>query len=368
MYNTKFFKETYALKQKIVSGQLTTDDASMISETFSDHMSKTPHVFNIETTNYCNMTCVMCQRTADLQRPLRHMDLKTYKAVVDSMQPVSDEEMNDWQAFVNNHLRKDRAPSENNFYYDVISKCVTLHGFGAPLLDPLLPERVEMLTRKKIPSYFSETPANIRLDLIKNLFDAGVAYIKFAVDSLDDDCTKEIRGKQADFTKSYQKILEVLALKEKMKAKTTIVVTMLDFYGDYSPQSEPYRFLKLWEGRDVYVFVKTVDNKWLLDQKGAAQKAQGENQNHYSKQYCEFPWTSVTILVDGSVVPCTQDVNGEWTFGNVNEEPLEKIWQSEKFKEFRKMHITGEFPADFMCHTKCDLNRVSQFLNGVLVK
>lgn len=364
MYDTNFFMSTLKLKKKIVSREATFRDSEAICQIFNQNLAPSPLVFNIETTNFCNMTCVMCQRTNELKRPLMHMEMQTFKNIIEQLKPRTPEDYQRWQKFVRENLDESSEPSENNFYYQVISKSITLHGFGEPLLDPMLPERVALMTQSRIPSYFSCIPNNIRLDFIKELFQAKVGYIKFAMDSLDDARAREIRGKKADFTRAYELVGKVLELKKAMGAETVIVMTMLDFIGTNGPDSETKRFLDLWRERDVYAYVKSLDNKWLLDRKGEHEKARGKDRSHYSKQYCEFPWTSITILADGSVVPCTQDINGLWVFGNVNEKPLAAIWGSPKYQEFRQMHVMGNFPPDFMCHSRCDLNLASYFLGN----
>jgi radical SAM protein with 4Fe4S-binding SPASM domain len=147
-------------------------------------------------------------------------------------------------------------------------------------------------------------------------------------------------------------------MKEKMEAKTIMVLTMLNMFGDLS-QGE--KFLDLWKGKDVYAYVKSLDNKWLLRDSGKTEQSLVENENHYTGQYCEYAWTSITILADGSVVPCTQDINGTWTFGNVNEQLLVDIWNSEKYRKFREYQLSSDTPRDFMCHSKCDWNVVSDY-------
>jgi radical SAM protein with 4Fe4S-binding SPASM domain len=350
------------MKQKIVNGEYGPNDAVAIEELFNSQITRSPFVFNIETTNYCNMTCVMCQRTTDFHRPLSHMSLETFNSIVNQMQPLPPHDFDNWQHFVRERLRTSTPPSENNFYFDIVARSVTLHGFGEPLLDPYLPQRVAALSQKKISSYCSCNPCNIRLDFIKKLFEAGLGHIKFAIDSLDDVRARQIRGKRADFTRSYQNVLGVLKLKGEMNARTEIILTMLDFTGDFGPESEARRFMNLWEGLDVYAYVKTVDNKWLLDKKGKKEELKGQGKSHYTKQYCEFPWTSITILADGSVVPCTQDINGLWTFGNVKEQSLIDIWNSPKYQEFRHLHTAGKFSPNFMCHAKCDLKLAAYYL------
>ncbi|MCP4264270.1 MAG: radical SAM protein [Candidatus Brocadiaceae bacterium] len=361
MYDTNFFRNTYELKNKILNREFAGKDSNDILDKLNAHISPSPFVFNLETTNLCNMSCIMCQRTTDFKQKLWQMDDTTFNLVLKQVKPQEKTILTEWQEFVNKRLRgSERDPSENNFYYDIVFKSITMHGFGEPLLDPRLPDRVSALSKLNIPTYFSCNPCNIRLDFIKRLLEAGAGYIKFAIDSLDDDEAKKIRGKNADFTKSYQQVLEVLDLKRRMKADTVIALTMLNFSGNSNIET---RFLDLWKGKDVYAYVKSVDNKWLLDKKLEENKTSGENKSHYKKQYCDFAWTSITILSDGSVVPCTQDINGTWVFGNVKDQSLREIWNSDKYLEFRRLQLSKDHPEDFMCHSKCDLDIASYFYN-----
>lgn len=345
---------SYDLKREILKGRHVGTAATDIYEKLNACLSPRPCVFNIETTSYCNMRCVMCQRTTDMTRKPRHMDMKTFSRVADQLSPMSDAEKAQWRAFVERRLLTGAETTENTFYFDIVSQSVTLHGFGEPLLDPLLPQRVALLSQRSIPSYFSCNPCNIELDFIEELFDAGIGYIKFAMDSLDDAEARRIRGGPADFSRSYENILKVLELKKRKGASTVIVMTMLDFCGEFGQTSQAARFLELWRDKGVYAYVKTVDNKWLLQRKGETDKSRGENKSHYCAQYCEYPWTSLTVLADGSVVPCTQDINGSHIFGNVNDAPLAGIWNNREMRQFRMAQITGEFPDDFMCHARCD--------------
>ena len=93
------------------------------------------------------------------------------------------------------------------------------------------------------------------------------------------------------------------------------------------------------EGYDVFAYVKSQDNRWYFEVDETM-----TNFSHYSKQYCEYPWTSTTVMADGSVVPCTQDCNCEMAQGNVKEESLADIWNGENYNNLRHWHITGNFP------------------------
>ena len=358
MYDTDFFIKTAPLKKQIILKSFKNGDKDMIYNELEKNRNSEAFLFNIETTSVCNMHCIMCQRTTDMKRKPGHMRGKTFNSLVEQLEPQKEDILRKWKVYVDKNLRESHAISENNFYFDILCETVTLHGFGEPLLDPYLPKRVEMLTKKSIPTYFSCNPCNINLGYIEKLLQSGIGYIKFAIDSLDDLESKEIRGAKTDFTDSYRNVLEVLKLKEKYKVSTIIIMAMLDFYDDSSIAN---KFLQLWKDKDVYAYIKSMDNKWLMKRKDNANEAQGRNISHYKKQYCEFAWTSMTILEDGSVVPCTQDINGLWTFGNINRQSLNDIWNSNKYKQFRHLQLSNDFPEDFMCHSKCDLNIISDF-------
>ncbi|MFW5607577.1 MAG: SPASM domain-containing protein, partial [Campylobacter hyointestinalis] len=48
---------------------------------------------------------------------------------------------------------------------------------------------------------------------------------------------------------------------------------------------------------------------------------------------------SMTIMVNGDVVPCCHDACGKEVMGNLIEQNLDDIWNGEKFQNFRdKIH------------------------------
>ena len=136
-----------------------------------------------------------------------------------------------------------------------------------------------------------------------------------------------------------------------------LVPTMIALSEDTASRQMHSRFMDLWKDKDVFAYVKSQDNRWLLEE-----DENMENRSHYETQYCEFPWTSLTVMADGSVVPCTQDYDTEISLGNVNEQTLEEAWNGESYKNLRRMHITGEFPEGHKCNERCDQRKLYQYL------
>ena len=68
MYDINFFKKSYPLKKSITEGRLSLGEKQNIEKELEKLRSKSPTIFNIETTNYCNMKCVFCARTIYMER------------------------------------------------------------------------------------------------------------------------------------------------------------------------------------------------------------------------------------------------------------------------------------------------------------
>lgn len=356
MFDIDFFKSTFDLKKEIITHKWKTDNYLELFSRYEQHRNIKPYLFSIETTNNCNMTCVMCPRTTEMNRKIENMDLEIFKRIAEQISPQNETVFNDWVHFIEKEydIRQEES-GENAFYFFISSKAVTMHGFGEPLFDPLLRERIEILSKKDIPTYFSCNPSNIDHKKIEALFLAGLKYIKFSVDSMSDEKIKEIRGSHADYSKAEKKILQLLDIKKKKNYPATVVLCMIKLNREQDEEAE--KFLRIWKDKDVYAYIKSQDNRWYF------KNQRSENaRSHYESQYCEFPWTSLSVMVDGTVVPCTQDFNCEMPMGNIMKESLEEIWNSEKYKEFRIMHIRGEFPKNYRCKERCDLKIVSDFL------
>ena len=82
MYDIDFFKKTNNLKKKITSNLLKSADIEDISIELESLRKKSPYIYNIETTNYCNMKCVMCPRTMFMTRKNIWIDDKLFENLI----------------------------------------------------------------------------------------------------------------------------------------------------------------------------------------------------------------------------------------------------------------------------------------------
>ncbi|MEZ4805500.1 MAG: radical SAM/SPASM domain-containing protein [Bacteroidia bacterium] len=353
MFDIEFVKSSVDLKKKIVNRSFTGDAIEALEKL----RPKIPAVFQIETTNICNMKCVMCPRTTLMERKLGSMDIETFTHLIEQIEPHSNNQWTDWEEFVAKDFMKNSKTHEEDFFYFMIcAKTLILHGFGEPILDKTLPEKIAIASKKGLPTYFSMNPVNIIEDKIIAIAEAGLDYLKLSLEGLDNETQMFYRGrvdKSIDIT--LNKIFKTIELYKERNYKTKIIITRLNFKDDENEQQE---FLDFWSQYPVLVYVKNQHNRWLYKEENVS-----DNTAEYMQRYCEFPWSSVSVLYDGTVVPCPLDYDGILNMGNINNESLYDIWNGEKFDALRRMHVNGSFPEGHFCKKNCDYNQVYEFTN-----
>ncbi len=347
MFDIKYYQRASGIKKRLAAGEKLGKE--YLSGELERCRSKDPVLFNIETTNACNMKCVMCPRTTMMTRPVETMDMETFKKIAGQIKPFMAQEWKEWEDFCESYYGVPRdGMSENHYFLYVIPKVIVLHGYGDPLLDVRMPERISMLTELGIPSYFSCNPANINIDKTAKMFEKGLCYVKFSIESIDDGVHKMIRGDASNFTESYSRILELLRIKKANNYKTTIVITMLDLgrqmqQGDFEKLKDRFRDL------DVYAYLKSQDQKWYS-------KKEIQTKSIHWTEFCQFPWSSMTVKSNGEAAMCVEDFNNEIILGNAKKEPLYEIWNGRRYAELRKMHF--EMDRKVKCTQNCDMRLI----------
>lgn len=355
MFDIDYFMKAHQLKKQLMAGELKGTNKATLFDKLESFRNPEPVVYNIETTNACNMRCEMCPRTTKMTRPIETMKLATFQNIVSQLKPHSKEKWTEWEAFVAREYGIPRdAMSENHFFLYIIPKVIQLHGYGDPLLDKSMAEYVKLLKTKGFFSYFSCNPANIDIDKTVQMFENGLDYIKYSIESVDDARHKEIRGSASNFTESYKKILHLLDVKKKSGFKTTIIITMLDLNKSWQ-QEEFDKLRQAFAGLDVYIYLKSEDQQWYR------KDFHGTKSVHWS-EICQHPWMSMTIKSNGEAAMCMEDYNNEIVLGNVLKESLSDIWNGAKYEKFR--HDQFDLTKGLKCTEECDMKLVGDFLGG----
>ncbi len=352
MIDINFYRKFDAIRARLEKGEKF--DKEELFDTLEELRSKKPIVYNIETTNACNMRCQMCPRTTMMTRKIETISLDLFSKIVDQIEPHKNSDWFLWENFAKEHYGiLPNEMSENHFFLYIIPKVIQLHGYGDPLLDKNIAKEVKILKQKGFHSYFSCNPANINIEKTVEILANGLNYIKYSIESVDDDQHKQIRGQASNFTDSYKKILTLLSIKAQKKYNTTIIITMLDL--NRAGQLEEFEKLKeAFKGSDVYIYFKSEDQQWYR------KDYHGTKSVHWS-EFCKHPWISMTIKSNGEAAMCMEDYNNEIILGDANRATLYDIWNGEKYRKFREDHL--DLTPGIKCTERCDMNLIGGLTN-----
>jgi len=331
MIDIRYYQKAFEVKQILKEDKIDGEDAYLF---FNCYRQRDPVVFNIETTNICNMACSMCPRTNQMTRPMGTMSLQLFKKIVKQLRPWSPKEWQQWISFVKEKYGvKEYEMNENHFFLYIVPKVITLHGYGEPLLDRFITQRIKILKEQHIPTYFSCNPNNITIKNGRSLLWAGLDYLKFS-------------GENIKLFEKSKSIIEHLIIERDInKDPTTIILDIVGSEKDYMKLEE------MFEDYDVYMYLKSKDNQWY-NSAGTKQQA-----IHWSEP-CQFPWSSMSIMWDGTVVPCGQDFNNEMEMGNVHDQTLYDIWNSDGYRNLRVNQLLKS--TKIKCFGRCDMKVIGK--------
>lgn len=257
-----------------------------------------PHVDQVELTNRCPYRCEMCPRTHFMTRAIGDMSLDLFAALISEIAPTQ--------------------------HY------LALHHFGESLLHHDLAAAIELATRAGVRSGLSCNPPSLRPEIAAAILDAGIANLVLSLDSLDADRYRAIRGPAARADRADSNVRALVEARDRRQAATSITLQMIEMNANVG---EAEQFLAYAEevGVDRAVVIRL--GRWDFDD-GYIDRLGAVNGPGYTKP-CSLPWSSVTVLWDGRVVPCCHDYNGSVVLGDRRTATLAEIWMSPAARSFR---------------------------------
>jgi MoaA/NifB/PqqE/SkfB family radical SAM enzyme len=275
-----------------------------------------PTVLMIENTNHCNAECVMCPRDA-LSRKRGFMDFGLFEK-----------------------LMKEVAGARR--------KPVThLHGFGEPLLDKLLAERIQLAKSCGVSHTYLVTNASLLFpETSRKIIGAGLDTMKISFYGTDEE-SYSTTMKRLNFKVTFQNITEFLRIRKDMKRGNPRLI--LQYLPNDTNQAKTEEFKALWSPV-IDTQVGDCLNVSSLHNYGG-----GRAYNHLKQKIvsvCYFPWTSMSVLWDGRVVTCCMDSNGVQVLGDLNSQSIQEVWNGPVLSgvrdNFRKFDYS-KYPVCLSC-------------------
>lgn len=203
---------------------------------------------------------------------------------------------------------------------------------GEPTLHQRLPEMVSYAKEKGILDvYFNTNGTLLTEPLIRRLIEAGLDRISVSFEGLSKEAYEGYR-----VGATYEKVIENVRLLRRLR----------DAHGKGTPQirvqsvmlpelqAEFPRYVRFWES--------TADEVAYLDMR--REGPEDDHRGQTADWACPFLWQRMTILWDGTVLPCLMHGVSDFNLlalGKVGEKSIREMWNGEQEKRYRALHQQG---------------------------
>jgi len=317
-----------------------------------------PRRIFIEPTNACNLNCIHCVHDGKMTRPLGFMDMGLFKKIL--------EDIKDWN-----------RTSE-----------ICLFQQGEPLLHKQIAEMVRLCGTEY--DFFTKMNTNglaLTRDLSEELIRNRLDYLVFSLDAITPETYMRIKRRDC-FEKVMNNILDYLEIWGDLDTGyvRNYFACDINILEEKANKHEIPMFKEILNRLPVgHISVYELHNFM-----GAVEEANQKLNNCKqvsSEEWpcCNTPWDVLGIRWNGEVVACIYDYDSRYVVGNVKEQSVWQIWNSDRMIEFRKALLDKNYkrvekngplcsectimwmeeyhlPKDFYSEIK----RMEQYLSGVV--
>lgn len=273
-----------------------------------------PDRMYIESTNVCNLACVMCPIGLNLsKRKKGYMAYDLFTAIVDEMAP---------------HV-----------------KATTLHIWGEPLLHPRMVDMIAYCREKGVHSEISTNATLLDAEMSRELLQAGLGTIYLCMDGVKKETYERVR-RRGDFEETRENILRFLRMKTAFSGPTPEAKLQLI---EIAPTaSEIEEFKEMWRIPGVdRINIKAFDS-WGGQVEEISALGVGDRQVTEKRFPCPNLWYHVHIYWDGTLVRCDRDFDAVGPLGDVADGVM-KAWRGDAMAELRRRHVKNDLNGVVPC-------------------
>ncbi len=264
-----------------------------------------PIALNIESTNLCNLQCFFCPRE-ESSKGIGSMDYALFCKIIDEC--------------------AEKGPL----------KLINLHKDGEPLAHPRIYDMVRYIADQGAAEEFGFTSNGILLDEKREekLLEAGINKISFSIDATSEDAYERSKGRR-----KYEVVRDNVS--RFLRNKPDCVKVAVKFIRMQENAGEEDEFVALWKDRGAEIILSEYH-----DWSGSVRDSSlHDNSLHgifpVSENACENPFYSLAVNWDGTVSICCVDWDSQALVGDVHTQTLAEIWQGEKMRRVRELHLQG---------------------------
>jgi radical SAM protein with 4Fe4S-binding SPASM domain len=303
-----------------------------------------PWAMYIDVTNTCNFKCIYCptgnpDMLQEVNRHRGHMPMELFVKLVKDLGEL-DEKL----------------------------RVVNLYKDGEPLANPNFCKMVEIISNANVTDrLYSKTNGEL-ISRHKDLAACNMHMLGISVPHVHEDKIQEIVGKKVN----YQKYLDgIKRLFEDSRRKFTINTKIANyylteediekFYNDFEPISDTVAIEGLhgWGAKEI-------KDTFLYD------TGSHDGVPLVPKIACPLPIFMMSVNSDGTTGVCCAEWGHFHNLGNVYTEHVKDIFNNQKSKEFRRMHLEGRREENRACrdcqYRECLMDNIDEHRFEMLEK
>jgi len=279
-----------------------------INKIFREIILRKPTQVVLEPTNRCNLNCPYC------------------------MVGMQGELVSKYGVASHSFMTRPKGLMDDKVFYSVLDnlkkfgiKKVYLHFQGEPFLNPLTPNFAKVLKKNRFWVGIFTNGMAFNNSNVKEIADAEVDLIRFSVDGASKE-TYEKNRLGGDFNRVYESMKKVVLAH---KGKKTRIEWQFLVIRNNEHEIEKARGLAKDIGIHFFLkgFRETDPNLVTTIKTYRAV---------FLKKPCRDIYHQIGIYWNGDVVPCCYDVDGKEIMGNLLNNSLQQIWDSQRYRDFRK--------------------------------
>jgi MoaA/NifB/PqqE/SkfB family radical SAM enzyme len=176
---------------------------------------------------------------------------------------------------------------------------------------------------------------------LERLVRSGVDKLEVALDGASAETYAKYRVR-GDFNLVRKNVRQIAAIKRALGARTPeLQWKFVEFDHNRHETSAVPALYKEWSFDSYLIDIDRVDTRVE-----AARKSR-----FLRKEACFFPFSTMIVLVDGTVLPCCSYQQTVWGLGNALESDIRSLWNTEAYRVLRKGFARSGYGA-FM-HPSC---------------
>lgn len=275
-----------------------------------------PRRIFIEPTNICNLNCIHCVHDGKMTRSHGFIDLDLFKKII--------EDIKGWNRST--------------------ELCLFQQG------EPLLHKQIDEIVRLSGTEYdfFTKMNSNgiaLTRELSEKLIKNRLDYLVFSLDAITPETYRRIKRRDY-FEKVINNILDYLEIWGELDTGfvKNFFACDINILEEDANRHEIPEFIKIFEKLPVgHVSVYELHNFM-----GAVEEAniKHRSQRQHSKEdwpCCNSPWDVIGIRWNGDAVACIYDYDSRYIVGNVKNQSVWEIWNSDRMMEFRQSILDRKY-------------------------